>query len=210
MNEQEFDRFLGIDTIGLQEFPLQLVHYNRYEATPYAALDELFRSYELNSTDGVVDFGCGKGRLPFYVHHHFQLSVTGIEVNKQLYEEALHNKVSYMKKSGSKKSTLRFVCGPAEKYRVEPIDNRFYFFNPFSIQIFMKVVKNILISVEQNKRSVDIILYYPTIEYIHFLEEKAPFELLKEVKVPGMYEKDENERFLVFRCEEYKKKSVSL
>ncbi|MGM7634887.1 methyltransferase [Bacillus sp. Hm123] len=199
MTEQAYDQMLGIDTIGLKEFPLQLVHYNRYEATPYAALDELFRSYELNRTDGVVDVGCGKGRLSFYIHHHFQLSVTGIEVNKQLYEEALHNKASYMKTSGSKKSTLRFVCGPAEKYKVEPTDNRFYFFNPFSIQIFMKVVHNILLSVEQNKRSVDIILYYPTIEYIHFLEQQTPFELIQQIEVPELYEKDENERFLIFR-----------
>ncbi|WP_203364053.1 methyltransferase [Bacillus sp. REN10] len=201
MTEQEYDQMLGIDTIGLKEFPLQLVHYNRYEATPYAALDELFRSYELNYTDGVVDVGCGKGRLSFYVHHRFQLSVTGIEVNNQLYEDALSNKVSYMKKSHSKAGTLRFLCGPAEKYTIEPTDNRFYFFNPFSIQIFMRVVHHILLSVEQHKRAVDLILYYPTIEYIHFLEQNTSFELFKEVKVPELCEKDENERFLIFRHE---------
>ncbi|WP_338752280.1 SAM-dependent methyltransferase [Bacillus sp. FJAT-52991] len=201
MTEHEYDQLLGIETIGMKECPLQLVHYNRYEATPYVALDELTRSYELKRIDHVVDFGCGKGRLPFYVHYHFQLSVTGIEVNKQLYQEAVENKERYMKTRDSKEDTIRFVCGPAEKYKVEPTDNRFYFFNPFSIQIFMKVVTNILLSVEQHKRFVDVILYYPTIEYIHFLERNTPFELLKEVRVPHLFEKDENERFLIFRIQ---------
>ena len=92
----------------------------------------------------------------------------------------------------------------AEGYDVEPDDNRFYLFNPFSVQIFQKVISNILLSVEQHPRSIDVILYYPTPEYIQFLEGNTAFELLKEVRVPELYDQNNNERFVIFRLEETK------
>lgn len=197
--DKECDRSLRINTVGTREWLHQSSHYNRYEATPYKALDEFFEGYKLNKTDSVVDFGCGKGRLPFYIHDRFDVSVTGIEMSGQLYMEALENKASYMKKVKRTNAYINFDHCLAEEYEVEAEDNRFYFFNPFSIQIFMTVIDNILLSVDQQKRSVDIILYYPTSEYIEFLETSTPFELIKGVKVSSMYEKDPNEMFLVFR-----------
>lgn len=201
MNDQDYDRLLRIKTVGTREWQNQSSHYNRYEATPYLALDELFRDYELEKTDSVVDFGCGKGRLAFYLHHRFQVSVTGIEMSTQLYQEALENQASYREKFKQVDGAIRFDCCLAQDYEVEPADNHFYFFNPFSIQIFMKVVDLILRSVEQHKRTVDIVLYYPTAAYSQFLETSTPFELLKEVKVPELYEQNDNERFVVFRLD---------
>lgn len=202
MNEKEYDRLLRIKTVGIREWLNQSSHYNRYEATPYVALDELFESYILKKTEGVVDFGCGKGRLAFYLHHRFQVAVTGIEMNGQLYQEALENQASYRQKVKQTTGTIRFNCCLAEEYEVEPEDTRFYFFNPFSIQIFMRVIDNILRSIEHQQRSVDVILYYPTAEYIEFLDMNTPFELLKEVKVPELDEANDNERFLIYRLGE--------
>ncbi|MGG3448344.1 class I SAM-dependent methyltransferase [Domibacillus aminovorans] len=199
MDEKDYDRLLRIKTAGTLEGLSRSVHYNRYEATPYEALDELFAEYDLKKTDQVVDYGCGKGRLPFYVHHRFHVTVTGIEMNGHLYQEALENQASYMQKMKKAGGSVHFERGLAEEYEVEQADNRFYFFNPFSIQIFMKVVDNILRSVEQQNRSVDLILYYPTTEYVHFLETSTAFALFKEVMVSDLYEQNENERFLIFR-----------
>ncbi|MFK2826613.1 methyltransferase [Bacillus sp. B190/17] len=199
MNEKQRDQQLQIKTTGMREKPHSSIHCNRYEATPYIALDELFYEYELERSDRVVDFGCGKGRLPFYIHDRFAVSVTGIEINEQLYQEALENQKNYMKRGRRKEGSIHFECCPAEKYEIKRLDNRFYFFNPFSIQVFMKVIRNILLSVEENDRPIDVILYYPTTEYVHFLEIQTTFQLLAEVKVRGLYEKNENERFLIFR-----------
>lgn len=199
MNDKDYDRMLHIKTVGTREWLNQSSHYNRYEATPYSALDELFREYELQMTDRVVDFGCGKGRLPFYIHDRFDVSVTGIEMSGQLYQEALENQTSYMSKFKELGASIRFERCLAEEYEVGALENRFYFFNPFSIQIFMRVIDNILFSVEQQKRSVELILYYPTSEYIQFLEMNTAFQLLKEVKVPVLYEQDDDERFLIYR-----------
>ena len=199
MYDKECDRSLRINTVGTREWLHQSSHYNRYEATPYKALDDFFQVYNLNNMDSVVDFGCGKGRLPFYIHNRFDVSVTGIEMSGQLYTEALENKNSYSKKIKRMNAFIRFDCCLAEEYEIEAENNRFYFFNPFSIQIFRKVIDNILLSVEKHPRSVEIILYYPTSDYIEFLEMSTPFELIKGVKVSSMYEKDPNELFLVFR-----------
>lgn len=201
MNDKEYDRLLQVQTTGLREIQCQPVHYNRYEATPYFALDVLIGEYEIDRTDGVVDFGCGKGRLLFYLHHRFQVSATGIEVNASLYQEALENLADYMRKNKRRDGALTIECCPAEEYKIKKTQNRFYFFNPFSVEIFMKVVYNILHSVEVTTRSVDIILYYPSTEYIHFLENQTPFEFYKEVKVSELYNKNENEWFLIYRYE---------
>ncbi|WP_391118604.1 class I SAM-dependent methyltransferase [Psychrobacillus sp. L3] len=201
MKEQEHDRLLRIKTEGIREWQHQSAHYNRYEATPYIALEALFDEYDCASTDQFVDFGCGKGRFPFYIHHHLHVSVTGVEMSGQLYQESMENLVNYMGRSKQTRAYIGFERMLAEEYKVDFKDNRFYFFNPFSLQIFQKVISNILQSVEKHARSVDVILYYPTPEYIQFLEERTAFELLKEVKVQELYEQNSNERFIIFRYE---------
>ena len=201
MNEKEMDRLLHIKTEGTLELMNQSVHYNRYEATPYEALKELFHHY--GPTEGrIVDIGCGKGRLSFYAHHHFQLASIGIEMSGKLYQDALENLQSYDKSGKKTNGLITFERGLAQDYEIDSRDQVFYFFNPFSVQIFMKVVENILQSVDRQKRAIDLILYYPTAEYIQFLEMRTTFDLFKEVRVPGLYEQNDNERFMIFRLKD--------
>ncbi|NMA83521.1 MAG: class I SAM-dependent methyltransferase [Epulopiscium sp.] len=200
MGERKQDQLLGIRTAGIREWKDRRVQYNRYEATPYQALDKLFQSYKLNNTNKVVDFGCGRGRVTFYIHNRFKLPVTGIEVNDQTYEEALENKARYRQKAKHISAPIQLKYGLAEHYKVKEVDNCFYFFNPFSIQIFKKVVNNILRSVEKEKRTVDLILYYPMPEYKKFLQTSTPFTIINKVRVPGA--KDQNEKFIIYRLRE--------
>ncbi len=199
-NAKEYDRLLQIHTMSVAEQPTQNAHYHHYEATPYGILDALFESYTLKKTDGFVDIGCGKGRVLFYVHHHYHCSVTGIEMNEQLYRMALDNVSNYLQKVNVKKSgSIRIECCLAEAYEVENNENRFFFFNPFSIEIFRRVIDNIVNSVEQYKREVEVILYYPSAEYMEFLQTHTPFEFVQEVKVPGLHDINPSERFAIFR-----------
>lgn len=201
MNEQYYDALLRINTIGEQKGFNQSLHYHRYEPTPYAALEALFTQYEIKNSDRVVDFGCGKGRLNFYLHNRFQATVVGVEMNENFHREAIENLNRYAKKSKNAKDKIYFFSGLAEEYNIHPADNRFYFFNPFSLQIFIRVINTILQSVEEVARSVDVILYYPTEEYIYYLEKQTSFELLDEVKLTGIYDNNPNERFLIFRLD---------
>ena len=96
MKEYYYDKLLNISTTGYQEGFNKSFHYHRYEPTPYSALEILFNQYKCKSSDRVVDFGCGKGRLNFYIHYFFHATVVGIEMNEIFYQEAIENLNRYL------------------------------------------------------------------------------------------------------------------
>ena len=199
MNEKKYDQSLNISTIGIREWRKrkEADDYNRYEATPYKALDKLCKKYKFNKQDKLIDFGCGRGRVSFYIHNRFQISVIGIEANDKTFDEALDNEVSYRRISEHIPAPLQFDYGLAEGYEIPITANRFYFFNPFSVDIFERVVNNILLSLKKKERSVDIILYYPLPAYKRFLKDKTPFKLIQKIKVPGIHGR--YGKFLIYR-----------
>lgn len=199
MDEQYYEKLLNIKTSGKQVWDKKNIHYHPYEPTLYTALDILFEDYDLKKNDHIVDFGCGKGRLNFYINYLYKSYVTGIEMNEMFYYKALENKNNYLKKNKKSIDKINFECCLAQDYKIQTSDNKFYFFNPFSIQIFIKVVENILISFDENPRNIDIILYYPSKDYIYFLEYMTQFILLKNILIPKLNNKDERERFVIYR-----------
>ncbi|WP_226669892.1 methyltransferase [Metabacillus litoralis] len=196
---KDYDNLLSIKTEEDYKGFVQSFHYHRYEPTPYEGLTYLFQFYELKSSDYVVDFGSGKGRLAFLIHYLFGATVVGIEMNEGLYYDAIENLVSYSKKMNKPTDTIDFKNCLAEKYEISSLDNRFYFFNPFSIQIFIKVFNNIVKSLEKYDREIELVLYYVSDDYIYYLENHPLIELKQEVTIPHLYEKNSNERFLIYR-----------
>ncbi|MFK9092152.1 SAM-dependent methyltransferase [Bacillus salipaludis] len=203
MKEHYYDKLFNIKTKGDRHEggSNKSLHYHPYEPTPYSALEELFRHYEVKSGDRVVDFGCGKGRLNFYLHYFFHASVVGVEMNETLFHAAVENCGSYVGKMKKGQDQIQFYCCLAEEYEIDARDNRFYFFNPFSIQVFRKIVNHILLSVEKAEREIELVLYYPSEDYIYFLEGQTSFELKAEVILPYLYEHNPNERFLIYQLE---------
>lgn len=199
MEEQYYEKLLNIMTCGEQKWDSKSTHYHPYEPTSYSALEVLFHQYRVDSNDHIIDFGCGKGRLIFYINHFFKCEVTGIEMNNEFYEEALNNKASYLKNHRRSEDKINFLSCFAQDYKIKPIDNKFYFFNPFSIKIFIKVIENILDSVEIHNRTVQLILYYPSDDYVYYLENSTSFVLIYEVMLPHISKYNSNERFLIYQ-----------
>ncbi|MDR4888133.1 methyltransferase [Fredinandcohnia sp. QZ13] len=199
MEDKYFDALLHVKTSGGQKGFSTSVHYYRYEPTPYEGLAALFEHYQLKETDRVVDFGCGKGRLLFYIHHLFAATVVGVEIDKSLYQEAVQNRDRYAKRPGIRKEEIEIHHCAAQDYEIHPLDNRFYFFNPFSIQVFKHTIANILRSYEKNPREMEVILYYGSTDYTYFLENNTPFQLKKEIIIPELFEKNTYERFMVYQ-----------
>ena len=201
MESDDYEELLGIKTCGVQKDFYESIHYHRYEPTAYFALETLANSYSLSSNDNIVDFGCGKGRLNFFLNHFYQCNVTGIEMNKLFYENCLDNKKSYIKKHKKCDDKIHFINCLAQDYKIKPEDNKFYFFNPFSQQIFISIIKNILDSVDKSNRPVDIILYYSSYEYLYYLENNTCFQLINEIPLPGLHEYDIREKFSIYRLD---------
>lgn len=198
MSDNYYEKLLNIKTTGEQQGFYESHHYNRYEATSYLALESLFKEYTLNSSDNIIDFGCGKGRLAFYINYYYNSSVTGIEMNNNYYSICENNKKNYFKTFSKPKDKIKFLNIFAEEYNVLPTDNKFYFFNPFSLQLFIKVLNNILISVENYPRSIDLILYYPSDEYIDYLDNYTGLTLTQEIPVHNLYLVDKRQKFVIY------------
>lgn len=198
MKEHYYDKLLHIKTGAYEKEPNQSLHYYPYEPTEYRVLETLLEQYQLDENDCLVDFGSGKGRLCFFLHYHKQASVKGVEMVETFHGDAMKNKKSYLKKTKQNIDKIQFYCCLAEEYDIKDVDNRFYFFNPFSIRIFEKIINNILRSVERFPREVELILYYPSEDYIFYLEDQTVFQLKEEITLPGMYEKNPDERFLIY------------
>ena len=195
------DHFLHIKTRGIQQGFHPSVHYHRYEPTPYEALEKLFESYTYLPNAHIVDYGCGKGRVGFYVNALHQLSYTGIEMDESFIKDAKENLVTFKKWKKQINRSISFHLGFAQDYRVRTYENIFYFFNPFSVQVFMKVIKQIMLSFEENPRDMDLILYYPTVAYRDFLERHTGFLLFKQIPASDKIKTDASECFMIFRLE---------
>lgn len=199
MDDKFYEKLLNITTTGEKLWDETIAHYHPYQATSYVALDILFKTYTMSKKDYVVDFGCGKGRLIFYLNSFFKCNAIGVEMDENYYKDCLLNKQSYLEKHKRTCNQIDFKCLVAQDYKIKEKENKFYFFNPFSINIFRTVINNILDSYDIFPRTIDLILYYPSDDYIYFLENNTGFILVEDIKLYGLYEKDSSERFLVYR-----------
>ena len=197
MLETGFDKLLNITTIGEQKIN-NSNYYNIYEPTSYLALETLTSSFHISEDERIIDYGCGKGRLNFYLNYKFNCFVTGIEMNTYYFKEANNNIKSFSIKNHFNNDKINFLNILAQDYKVLDNDTIFYFFNPFTVHIFMKVISNIFKSLDNCYRKIYVILYYPLPDYIYYLDNNTSLFLEKEIKIPGLFEKDNNHRFLIY------------
>ncbi len=187
MREKEYDQLmdkeLNIRTTGLIEWPHGVnMDYLRTESSSYADLDRFVDEYVGLENSRLVDFGSGKGRVLFYLNREMGIPTTGIEVNGVAFSHLRQNYVDYTTKYPEKIQDITLLEVKAEDYLIKPDDNVFYFFNPFMINIFEKVIHNIEDSIYAHPRTVDVILYYPSISFGYFLDHQTSFNKIQKIK----------------------------
>ena len=201
-SEKAFDDFLSIDTsegIGASEVTDD---NNIAQATYYRDLVTLFDQVTLEPEDTLVDFGCGLGRVLFYGNSRHYCRTTGIEADKSIYDKLIENAAGYQKRFYDQEERMRFYNVTAQEYEVADEDNYFYFFNPFSAEIFEKVIENIINSVRRSPRDIYLMLYYPTFEYQRVMRDSRYFVLKNIIKLSG-YEEDPDEKVYVYHMSKY-------
>ena len=97
-------------------------------------LVRLAESDYITSRHILVDYGCGKGRVGFFLQSVLGCSVIGIEYNEALYRQVLQNR-----KLSTQHPAPEFLCVNAKNFQINDADC-FYFFNPFSVEILRTVV----------------------------------------------------------------------
>ena len=199
MKEKYYEELLNIKTTGDQRWDETKKCYHPYEPTPYFALDKLFESYYINEKDSVIDFGCGKGRLNFYLNYNYNCNVLGIEMDEIFYNQCMENKKEYLKNNKREEDKINFLCTLAQEYEISDKDNKFYFFNPFSLEILRKTVARIIDSYYEHPREIQLFFYYPSDEYISYLMTVDEFLFLDEISCQDLFEgNDPRERMVVF------------
>lgn len=188
------DKELNIQTEEIQTDGKDTFHFHRYEPTPYEVIERLFDVFQPSKRDILVDYGCGLGRLNFYLEHRFGIRSVGIEMVESYYQRAMTNLSSY----NGKKDNITFVRSLAEDYAVSSDETIFYFFNPFSSDIFRRVINQILLSWQETPRMLTLILYYPEDDTIYYLEHHTTFRLADEIAACDDIRSDRRERFCLY------------
>lgn len=192
MNDLQWDKKLKITTTGRDDYHADEYNYP-YEPTPYNVLERLVESKYITKENIVVDYGCGKGRVGFFLNYMIGCNTVGIEFDRKLYQLALTNLDSYIKKNSN-----YFECINAVNYRIENEDC-FYFFNPFSIEILQSVIGRIRSSYYENPREMKLFFYYPSEEYIAYLMTVDELMFDDEIDCSDLFEGNNNrERIMIY------------
>ena len=196
--ENTWDKLLQIKTVGRDDSNAD-EYRHPYEPTPYSVLERLAKSGLLGKDDVVLDYGCGKGRVGFFLSYRTKAQTIGIEYDDRIYESALENR-----KSTVSRVKPNFVLTKAEEYEVPPEVNRCYFFNPFSVEILHKVMARIIESWYENPREVFLFFYYPSDEYISYLMTVDELEFYDEIECDDLFKGDDTrERIMIFQFPNY-------
>ncbi len=197
-NENTWDKFLRIQTCGRDELGADEYHHP-YEPTPYRVLERLADSGMIGKDDVVLDYGCGKGRVGFFLSYRTKAKTIGIEYDERIYNGALQNQ-----KTALSRVAPDFVLMRAEEYEV-PFDvNRCYFFNPFTVEILHKVMARICDSWYEHPREVFLFFYYPANEYISYLMTVDELEFYDEIECDDLFAgNDPRERIMIFQLPDY-------
>lgn len=191
--ETRLDKLLKIHTTGRDDSNSDQYRYP-YEPTPYAVLERLANTGMIRKGNTLLDYGCGKGRVDFFLSYQTRCRSVGIEYDERIYKKAVENKTTAVSAG-----RVSFEKANAETFEVPEMVDRIYFFNPFSVEILQKVMARILDSYYQSMREIQMFFYYPSDEYISYLMSVDELMFVDEIDCKDLFEGNEKrERIVVF------------
>ncbi|MDY3917966.1 MAG: SAM-dependent methyltransferase [Candidatus Limivivens sp.] len=194
--ESKWDKLLKIKTSGRDDSGADQYRYP-YEPTPYCVLERLAFSGYIGKKNILIDYGCGKGRVDFFLSYQTRCRSVGIEYDARIFDSAAENQ-----RSAVSACRTVFFHQKAEEYPVPGEADRFYFFNPFSVEILRSVWERIRESYYENPREMRLFFYYPSDEYVSWLMTVEELNFLDEMDCRDLFEgENPRERILIFGIE---------
>ena len=193
MFDRDWDRLLKIKTTGRDDSHSDQYNYP-YEPTPYRVLERLANEGYITKRHTVLDYGCGKGRVEFFLSWQIRCRTIGVEFDERIQKAALKNRASAV--SGSK---TEFIKGRAEDFTVPDEVDCCYFFHPFSVEILRQVTEKIKESRNRKQREILLFFYYPSDEYISYLMTDEDLLFIDEIDCRDLFlGNDKRECILIF------------
>ena len=90
-NEVKYDKLLKIKTTGRDDSRADQYCYP-YEPTPYGVLERLAYCGYLGKKNHLIDYGCGKGRVDFFLAWQVRCRTTGVEYDERMTKAAEENR----------------------------------------------------------------------------------------------------------------------
>ncbi len=191
--ETIYDNQLNIRTTGRDDSRSDNYNYP-YEPTNYEVLERVAQSEYFGKKNHMIDYGCGKGRVSYFVAYQTGCKSIGVEYDERLYMKAVGNLKDY-----PKPYNVQFKCCNAVDFEVPEDIDRCFFFNPFSVEVLMKVMTRIKESYYENPREILMFFYYPSDDYIAYLTTDDELMFEDEIDCRDMFEKDDpRERVMIF------------
>lgn len=192
--EQQWDKLLKIKTSGRDDTKSDCFRYP-YEPTPYAVLERLANSGFIRKQDVVLDYGCGKGRVDFFLAYQTRAHCIGVEYDERIIAVARENK-----NTSVSAGRVEIMLGNAETFPVPETVNRCYFFNPFSVEILQTAMARILESYYENPREMLLFFYFPSAEYISCLMTVEELSFYDEIDCSDLFEENvDREKIVIFQ-----------
>ena len=187
------DKQLNIETSDRDE-PHPAPGHSPYEPTPYCVLDRMVERGVFDGVSHLIDLGCGKGRVNFYLAAKLGIRTTGVETEKDLFDIAVQNKAQFVRSD-----LVHFINSPAENFSIPDDADAFYFFRPFSEDILSRVMQNILTSCNKCPRPAKFIFYYINKSYAACLKSISEISLLQETGCRDLFgSHDKKDKFVVY------------
>ena len=191
--EQDLDKLLHIKTTGRDDSNADQLRYP-YEPTPYSVLERLANSGLIRKSNTILDYGCGKGRVDFFLSYQTGCHSIGVEYDDRIYKKAIDNHSSALS-SGK----VSFELANAESFSVPESVDRIYFFNPFSVTILQSVIARILDSYYDLPRQMLLFFYYPSDGYISYLMSANGLTFYDEISCVDLFPgNNPRERIVIF------------
>ena len=191
--EENYDRLLHINTTGRDDSHSDQYRFT-YEPTPYPVLERLANAGYIRKGNTLLDYGCGKGRVDFFLAWQTRCRTIGVEYDERIFEKAEENQ-----KTAVSAGRTAFQLANAEAFPVPEHVDRLYFFNPFSVEILQKVLARILESWYEAPRELLMFFYYPSDEYISYLMTVDELAFLDEIDCGDLFPgEDSRERIVIF------------
>ena len=182
--EGKYEKRLGIKThsiVNLDKLTLAGMaseENHHYQGASYYILFKVFNLLPTQlKSKPLIDYGCGKGRALFVAEQCGFTNLIGVDIAKELIEDAKANQKIYSKMY--KESKFSFLFEDATKYIIPNDADTFYFFNPFGEKIIQMVINNIKESLKQNPRTVYCIYLNPKYKEVF---ETNGFEVFTTIK----------------------------